>query len=290
MYHFYRLSIGTLWTELCVLWGSGVVTSPSLKPWRDTFARWGTQSRSESNGICLSKRTVYSPRLHPQKVNFLLLDYAAHPELWARVAPQTRELDLLRRYPVSSRVLTSFWGRGLRSAVIGATRNAKPWTSPRFLDSRLRDGADGASLKRRPLSTPQEDYWDSFLLEAEASPGPRDPSSTVEPSSSLETMTSWSKDTATWSKLQRVRYGIQTISVGLLKFLREGTAPRHGGELRMLLKTQGRSVDTRRPSILGAGRGSNNSSPWRLSFLSYVEGGLGLGRIIWTNGWSEMAP
>jgi hypothetical protein len=43
---------------------------------------------------------------------------------------------------------------------------------PHFLDSRLVDGGKVVSLTRRPLFTPQEDFWYSFLLEAESTPGP----------------------------------------------------------------------------------------------------------------------
>jgi hypothetical protein len=44
-----------------------------------------------------------------------------------------------------------------------------------FLENRLTDGGDGSeviSLTPRPLFTPQEDSWYSFLLEAESTPGP----------------------------------------------------------------------------------------------------------------------
>jgi hypothetical protein len=37
---------------------------------------------------------------------------------------------------------------------------------PRFLDSRLKDDGEDVSLTRRPLFTPQEDSWYSYLLEA----------------------------------------------------------------------------------------------------------------------------
>jgi hypothetical protein len=40
------------------------------------------------------------------------------------------------------------------------------------LDNQLTDGGEVVSLKRRPLFTPQEDSWYSFLLEAESTPGP----------------------------------------------------------------------------------------------------------------------
>jgi hypothetical protein len=46
------------------------------------------------------------------------------------------------------------------------------WSLPHFLDNQLTDGDEVASLKRRPLFTPQEDSWYSFLLEAESTPGP----------------------------------------------------------------------------------------------------------------------
>jgi hypothetical protein len=62
------------------------------------------------------------------------------------------------------------------------TRKAVPLTgrgglhrrrgSKHFLDNRLTDGGEVISLVRRPPFTPQEDFWYSFLLEAESTPGP----------------------------------------------------------------------------------------------------------------------
>jgi hypothetical protein len=44
---------------------------------------------------------------------------------------------------------------------------------PQSVDSRLTDGSEVVSLRRRPLFTPpQEDSWYSFLLEAESTQGP----------------------------------------------------------------------------------------------------------------------
>jgi hypothetical protein len=43
---------------------------------------------------------------------------------------------------------------------------------PHFLHNRLTDGGGVVSLTRRPPIIPQEDYWYSFLLEAESTPGP----------------------------------------------------------------------------------------------------------------------
>jgi hypothetical protein len=43
---------------------------------------------------------------------------------------------------------------------------------PQYLDNRLIDGGKVVSLTRRPLFTPQEGPWYSFLLEAESTPGP----------------------------------------------------------------------------------------------------------------------
>jgi hypothetical protein len=43
---------------------------------------------------------------------------------------------------------------------------------PHYLDNRLTDGGKVVSLTRRPLFTPQEDFWYSFLLDAESTPGP----------------------------------------------------------------------------------------------------------------------
>jgi hypothetical protein len=44
---------------------------------------------------------------------------------------------------------------------------------PHFLDNRLVDGGKVVSLTRRPSFTPQEDFWYSFLLQAEPIPGPQ---------------------------------------------------------------------------------------------------------------------
>jgi hypothetical protein len=43
---------------------------------------------------------------------------------------------------------------------------------PHFLYNRLTDGGEVVILTPRPLFTPQEDSWYSFLLEAESMPGP----------------------------------------------------------------------------------------------------------------------
>jgi hypothetical protein len=42
---------------------------------------------------------------------------------------------------------------------------------PHFLENRLTDGGEVVSLTRRPPFTPQEDFWYSFLLEAQTAPG-----------------------------------------------------------------------------------------------------------------------
>jgi hypothetical protein len=42
---------------------------------------------------------------------------------------------------------------------------------PHFIDNRLTDGGEIVSLTRRPPFTPQKDFWYSFLLEAELTPG-----------------------------------------------------------------------------------------------------------------------
>jgi hypothetical protein len=44
--------------------------------------------------------------------------------------------------------------------------------APTFSDIRLTDGGKVVSPRRRPLFTPQEDSWYSFLIEAESTPGP----------------------------------------------------------------------------------------------------------------------
>jgi hypothetical protein len=56
--------------------------------------------------------------------------------------------------------------------------------APTFSDIRLIYGDKVVSPKRRPLFTPQEDSWYSFLLEAESTPGP--PSLTQEALGNLE--------------------------------------------------------------------------------------------------------
>jgi hypothetical protein len=44
---------------------------------------------------------------------------------------------------------------------------------PHFLHNRLIDGGEVVSLTRRQATLyPQEDFWYSFLLEAELTPGP----------------------------------------------------------------------------------------------------------------------
>jgi hypothetical protein len=43
---------------------------------------------------------------------------------------------------------------------------------PQYPDNRLTDGGKVVSLTRRPLFTPQEGSWYSFLLVAESTPGP----------------------------------------------------------------------------------------------------------------------
>jgi hypothetical protein len=45
--------------------------------------------------------------------------------------------------------------------------------APTFSDTRDTDGGKVVSPTRRPLCTPQEDSWYSFLLEAESTPGPK---------------------------------------------------------------------------------------------------------------------
>jgi hypothetical protein len=42
-----------------------------------------------------------------------------------------------------------------------------------FLDNRLTDGGEAVSPKHRAALYPQDDFWYSFLLEAESTPGPQ---------------------------------------------------------------------------------------------------------------------
>jgi hypothetical protein len=58
------------------------------------------------------------------------------------------------------------------SKAIPVTDRGGPWDCetpmlPHFLDNRLTDGGETVSLTLRPLFIPQEDFWYSFLLEAE---------------------------------------------------------------------------------------------------------------------------
>jgi hypothetical protein len=43
---------------------------------------------------------------------------------------------------------------------------------PHFLENRLTDGGEVVSPTNWPSYTPQEDFWYSFLLEGEKTPGP----------------------------------------------------------------------------------------------------------------------
>jgi hypothetical protein len=72
---------------------------------------------------------------------------------------------------------TNSWVPGDRREAVPITDRAGPWgceTSrlPHFLDNRLTDGGEVASLTCQPPFTPQEDSWYSFLLEDESTPGP----------------------------------------------------------------------------------------------------------------------
>jgi hypothetical protein len=50
-----------------------------------------------------------------------------------------------------------------------------------------------------------------------------------------------------------------------------------------ILNKQSRTTDKGWSSRLGAGRGANNSSPYKISFLQNVTKDLGPGRILWIN-------
>jgi hypothetical protein len=54
----------------------------------------------------------------------------------------------------------------------GGPQGCETLRFPQYLDNRLTDGGKVVSLTRRPLFTPQEGSWYSFLLEAESIPGP----------------------------------------------------------------------------------------------------------------------
>jgi hypothetical protein len=54
----------------------------------------------------------------------------------------------------------------------GGPQGCETWRFPHFLNNRLTDGGEVVSLTRRPLFTPQEDSWHSFLLEVWSTPGP----------------------------------------------------------------------------------------------------------------------
>jgi hypothetical protein len=51
----------------------------------------------------------------------------------------------------------------------GGTYSCELLKNARFLDNRLTDGGEVVSLTRQK---PQKDFWYSFLLEAELTPGP----------------------------------------------------------------------------------------------------------------------
>jgi hypothetical protein len=55
---------------------------------------------------------------------------------------------------------------------LGGSQVCETSRIPHFLDNRLADGGEVFSLKRRPLFTPKEESWYSFLLEAESTTGP----------------------------------------------------------------------------------------------------------------------
>jgi hypothetical protein len=65
-----------------------------------------------------------------------------------------------------------------KGKAILVTGRGGPWvfeTSrlPHFLENRLTDDGKVVSLARGPSFNPQEDFWYSFLLEAESNAGPQ---------------------------------------------------------------------------------------------------------------------
>jgi hypothetical protein len=55
----------------------------------------------------------------------------------------------------------------------GSPQNCETSRLPYFLDNRLTDGGEVASLTRRPPFSPQENLWYSFLIKAESTPRPQ---------------------------------------------------------------------------------------------------------------------
>jgi hypothetical protein len=61
-------------------------------------------------------------------------------------------------------------GNAIPATVREIPQGSEPSRVPHSLDNRLTDGGK-VSLTRRPTFTHQEDFWYSYLLEAESTPG-----------------------------------------------------------------------------------------------------------------------
>jgi hypothetical protein len=84
-----------------------------------------------------------------------------------RTSPLTQHLALLK---VKIRKATK--GKVIPVPGHGGPQACERLRLPHLLDNRLTDGGKVVSLRRRPLCTPQEDSWYSFLLEDESTPMP----------------------------------------------------------------------------------------------------------------------
>jgi hypothetical protein len=77
------------------------------------------------------------------------------------------------RYLRHSRVIESKNGKAIRVTGRGGRLSYETSRLPHFLDKRLTVGGEGDSLTGPQAALyPQEDFWYSFLLEAELIPGP----------------------------------------------------------------------------------------------------------------------
>jgi hypothetical protein len=78
--------------------------------------------------------------------------------------------DIVNEKLLESRIKVK--GKAIPVTGRGGPQGCETSRLPHLLDNRLTDSCKLVSLTRRPLFTPQEDSWYSFLLEAESIPGP----------------------------------------------------------------------------------------------------------------------
>jgi hypothetical protein len=81
----------------------------------------------------------------------------------------------MKNYEFHSLISNFVFKKALKRETIRVADCGGPWgcdTSrfPHLLENQLRNGGEVAGLTRRPLFTPQEDSYCSFLLEAESAP------------------------------------------------------------------------------------------------------------------------